>query len=44
MDETELEQCRALLGVAPTVTVEELERVFMKKNFALIKGKSGAAD
>jgi hypothetical protein len=44
MDETELEQCRVLLGVAPTVTVEELERVFMKKNFALIKGKSGAAD
>lgn len=44
MDETELEQCGALLGVAPTVTVEELERVFMKKNFALIKGKSGAAD
>ncbi len=44
MDETELEQCRALLGVAPTVTVEELERVFMKRNFALIKGKSGAAD
>ncbi|HEY0862994.1 MAG TPA: hypothetical protein VGD97_02740 [Lacunisphaera sp.] len=44
MDETELEQCRALLGVAPAVTVEELERVFMKRNFALIKGKSGAAD
>jgi hypothetical protein len=44
MDETELEQCRALLGVAPTVSAEELERVFMKRNFALIKGKSGAAD
>ena len=44
MNETELEQCRTLLGVAPGVGIEELERVFMKKNFALIKGKSGAAD
>jgi hypothetical protein len=44
MDEAELEQCRARLGVAPTVTLEELERVFMKRNFALIQGKSGAAD
>jgi hypothetical protein len=44
MDEAELEQCRAQLGVAPTVTLEELERVFMKRNFALIQGKSGAAD
>jgi hypothetical protein len=44
MDETELEQCRTLLGVAPTVTAEELERVFMKRNFALIRGKTGAAD
>ncbi len=44
MNETELEQCRTLLGVAAGVTLEELERVFMKKNFALIKGKSGAAD
>jgi|CXWL01.1.fsa_nt_gi hypothetical protein len=44
MNETELEQCRTLLGVAAGVTLEELERVFMKKNFALIKGKSDAAD
>lgn len=44
MDEAELEQCRALLGVGSAVTIEELERVFMKRNFALIKGKSGAAD
>ena len=44
MNEAELADCCAALGVAPGVTLEELERVFMKKNFALIKGKSGAAD
>ncbi|WP_157772328.1 hypothetical protein [Lacunisphaera limnophila] len=33
-----------MLGVAPGVTAAELERAFMKRNFALIKGKSGAAD
>ncbi len=44
MNETELAHCHAALGVAPGVTLQELERVFMKKNFALIKGKAGAAD
>ncbi len=41
MNEAELEQCRALLGVTPTATPEELERAFMKKNFALIRGNTG---
>lgn len=41
MNEAELEQCRALLGVTPAATAEELERAFMKKNFALIKGNTG---
>ncbi|MES1195096.1 MAG: M50 family metallopeptidase, partial [Opitutus sp.] len=44
MNEGELEQCYIALGVAPSVTLEELERTFMKRNFALIKGKAGAAD
>ena len=44
MNEAELAECHAALGVSAGVTLEELERVFMKKNFALIKGKSGAAD
>lgn len=41
MNEAELEQCRTLLGVTPAATHEELERAFMKKNFALIKGNTG---
>jgi hypothetical protein len=41
MNEAELEQCRTLLGVTPAATIEELERAFMKKNFALIKGNTG---
>jgi hypothetical protein len=44
MNDADLAACHAALGVAPGVTLEELERVFMKRNFALIKGKSGAAD
>ncbi len=44
MNEGELEQCYTALGVPPGVSLEELERTFMKRNFALIKGKSGAAD
>jgi hypothetical protein len=44
MNEGELEQCYAALGVQPGVSLEELERTFMKRNFALIKGKSGSAD
>lgn len=41
MNEAELEQCRTLLGVPASATAEELERAFMKKNFALIKGNTG---
>jgi len=44
MNEGELEECYTALGVSPGVSLEELERTFMKRNFALIKGKSGAAD
>lgn len=44
MNDAELAACHAALGVTRGVSLEELERVFMKKNFALIKGKSGAAD
>ncbi len=44
MNDAELAECHAALGVAPGVSLVELERVFMKQNFALIKGKSGAAD
>lgn len=44
MNDAELAECHAALGVTPGVSLEELERVFMKKNFALIKGKTGAAD
>ena len=44
MNPEELAECQAVLGVAPGATAGELERAFMKKNFALIKGRSGAAD
>jgi hypothetical protein len=44
MSPEELAQCHDALGVPPTVTLVELERAFMKRNFALIKGRSGAAD
>jgi hypothetical protein len=44
MNEAELAECCAQLGVEPTVTLEELERAFMRKNFALLKGRAGAAD
>ena len=44
MNDGELEQCCTVLGVSPDVSLAELERTFMKRNFALIKGKSGSAD
>ena len=44
MNESELAECHAVLGVQANVSLAELERTFMKRNFALIKGKSGAAD
>ena len=44
MNEADLAVCQAALEVSPGVSLEELERAFMKKNFALLQGKSGAAD
>ncbi|MBI2497730.1 MAG: M50 family metallopeptidase [Opitutae bacterium] len=44
MNETELAQCHAVLGVPPGVTLEELERAFMKRNLALLKSNSGSAE
>ena len=44
MNEAELADCYAALGVASGASLAELERVFMKQNFALIKGQSGTAD
>ncbi len=43
MNDGELAQCYAALGVAPGVTLEELEKVYMKRNFALLQGRSGSA-
>ena len=40
VDESEFNRCCALLGVESTATLEDIERVFLKKNFALIR--SGA--
>jgi hypothetical protein len=44
MDQAELEADYVALGVAPGVTSAELERAFMKRNFGLLKGRTGAAD
>ena len=44
MNDGELAQCYAALGVPPGVSLDELERVFMKRNFALLQSRSGAAD
>lgn len=44
MNDGELAQCYAALGVQPGVSLEELERVFMKRNFSLLQGRTGAAD
>ncbi|MEJ1972719.1 MAG: hypothetical protein WDM96_09745 [Lacunisphaera sp.] len=43
MNERELEESYAALGVAAGVSPEEIERAFMKKNFALLQGRSGSA-
>jgi len=43
MTEGELGQAYALLGLQPGCTVEDLERAYMKRNFALIKGADEAA-
>jgi len=44
MDDAEFAECCAKLGVSAEVTLDELERAFMRKNFALLKGRTGAAD
>lgn len=43
MEAEELEQCRAMLGVKAGASVDDLDHALMKKNFALIKGRTGAA-
>lgn len=43
MNEGELAQCHTALGVQPGVSLEELERAFMKRNFALLQGRAGSA-
>jgi hypothetical protein len=43
MNDGELEQRYAALGVQPGVTLEELERAYLKKNFSLLKGRTGSA-
>ena len=44
MNDAELAHCYAALGVQPGVSLDELERVFMKRNFSLLQGRSGSAD
>jgi hypothetical protein len=44
MESDELERCRAMLGVAAGASLDDIERAFMRKNFSLIKGRTGAAD
>lgn len=44
MDADELERCRALLGVPAGASPDEIERTYMQRNYALIRGRSGAAD
>jgi len=43
MNDGDLEQRYAALEVQPGVTLEELERAYLKKNFSLLKGRSGSA-
>jgi hypothetical protein len=43
MNESELGSSYALLGLQPGCTIEDLERAYMKKNFALIKGANEEA-
>jgi hypothetical protein len=43
MNDSELGPSYTLLGLQPGCTVENLERAFMKKNFALIKGANDEA-
>lgn len=43
MNDGELEQRYIALGVQPGVTLEELERAYLKKNFSLLQGRTGSA-
>src|SRR6478609_4180003 len=43
MNEGELDQWYAALDVQPGATPEELERAYLKKNFGLLKGRTGSA-
>jgi hypothetical protein len=43
MEAEELEQCRALLGVKAGASMDDLDHALMRRNFALIKGRTGAA-
>jgi hypothetical protein len=44
MDAEELEQCRSMLGISADVSLDGLERAYMRKDFSLIQGRSGAVD
>ncbi|MDQ5979240.1 MAG: hypothetical protein QG602_2214 [Verrucomicrobiota bacterium] len=44
MEADELGRCRAMLGVAAGASLDDIERAFMRKNFSLIQGRTGAAD
>lgn len=44
MNEAEIAACHEALGVKPGAILDEVERAFMQRNFALLKGKAGAAD
>lgn len=43
MDEAALQPYYDALGVSAGVSLEELERAYLKKNFGLLKGRSGSA-
>ena len=44
MNEGDLEQRYLALGVQPGVTLDELERAYLKKNFSLLQGRTGPAN
>jgi hypothetical protein len=44
MNEGELEQCRAVLGVPRGISREELKKVYLRKSYALISGGASEAE
>src|SRR3954470_3565679 len=44
MNEVELAQCRALLGVDAQVTAEALKKVYVQKSYALIRQGASEAE